>query len=268
MRALTVTSWILLLAIGAMVMHAVDIRGELGHRATGGFEQRLRSHAPETPDALKERREIADLVAQQRMAHAAEELTRLTLLQLWVGVAGTMLVAGSLFYSARATIAGFKTAKIAEDTLASQSRPNMLTSKIRIGVLNAVLTPAHDGHTELEHKAKNFGNGVAWVTDYRIGQKVIGMGDELKPDLDLEPAKKWPIPPGGDYGAIWTIGIGLTLSEPDRADIYAARKRLFIFGILQYHGDDGRRYCHQFVYVYRASDHSMVPFDHPFWQHT
>lgn len=230
---------------------------------TVGWEQR--APAITTPPSI----EMADLAAQERMANAAEDLTKLTLLQVWIGVAGAIAVAGSLYYSARAAHAGFRAAKAAEASLIAENRPILVVKLASMVAVNAATSALREnGKTPYTFAFSNEGRGVAWITSYGSYTCVTPLnfsGDFELPAVQHD--QYWPLAPNDKWGDLNNSG-SADISEADRIAVAEGRSELFFIGRVTYKGASSEDYIIDFVYKYRLDDHALVPYKHHFWRAT
>lgn len=213
--------------------------------------------------------EVADLAAQERMAEAAEALTELTLWQVWIGAAGAIAVGGSLYFSARATHAGFRAAKAAEASLVAENRPILVVKLASMVPVNAAASALReDGTTPYTFAFSNEGRGVAWITSYGSYTCTAPLdfdGDLNRPDAVHE--QYWPLAPKDKWGDLKNSG-SADISAAQRTAVAQGQAALFFVGSVTYRGDAGAEYILDFVYKYRLSDHALVPHKHRFWRAT
>ena len=209
--------------------------------------------------------ERSDLVAQERMADAADRMSSLTEAQVWIAALGSGLVAASLYFSAQATRAGYRAARAAENALAAQERPQMMVDKISLGDIQNGTNPLDPNEISVTLTHRNHGKGVGWITEHGFSVAVLTEAELPREFIYPVQKMKWPIHQDAWWGYEPQHGKKIRISAEQRAAIASRNLFAVLQGTLIYEALSGSEFALRYAYIYRSSDATMVPMLHSAW---
>jgi hypothetical protein len=127
-------------------------------------------------------RDDADLCAQRRMAEAAEELTALTLGQLFIGGLGLLAVAASLLISAKATKAAESQVRLSREAMVHTQRAFVFVKRL---IFSAVVHPDKEEDVTGWMVAVEWENSGETPTKRLLIRLNMSIGASLPDDFDF-----------------------------------------------------------------------------------